>query len=148
MSDPQKTLNKYLQDRNEWVSGWIDALMEKIKSFKNRNLVFWDRLQNCWASLVAQRLKCLPAMWETGVQSLGWEDALEKEMTTHSSIIAWRIPWVEEPGGSMGSQRVGYNWVTSLSLSLSELLHKRTHLLVCPCVYNQVLDWQWVNVSQ
>ena len=40
MSDPQKTLNKYLQDRNEWVSGWIDALMEKIKSFKNRNLVF------------------------------------------------------------------------------------------------------------
>ena len=59
-------------------------------------------------SLVAQRLKCLPAMRETWVRSLGWEDPLEKEMATHSSILAWRIPWVEEPGGlqSMGSRRV------------------------------------------
>ena len=47
------------------------------------------------ASLMAQRLKCLPAMWETWVQSLGWKDSLEKEMTTHSSILAWRIPWTE-----------------------------------------------------
>ena len=46
-----------------------------------------------WASLVGQRLKRLPAMWETWVQSLGWEDPLEKEMATHSSILAWRIPW-------------------------------------------------------
>ena len=52
-----------------------------------------------WASLVAQRLKHLPAKWETWVQSLGWEDPLEKEMATHSSILAWRIPWIEEPGG-------------------------------------------------
>ena len=53
----------------------------------------------------------LPAMQETWVQSLGWEDFLEKGMATHSSILAWRIPWAEEPGGlqSMGSQRVGYN---------------------------------------
>ena len=51
------------------------------------------------ASLVAQRLKHLPAMWETWVRSLGWEDPLEKEMATHSSILAWRIPWMEEPGG-------------------------------------------------
>ena len=50
------------------------------------------------ASLVGQRLKCLPAMWETWVQSLGWEDPLEKETATHSSILAWRIPWTEEPG--------------------------------------------------
>ena len=57
------------------------------------------------ASLVAQRLKRLTAMWETRVRSLGWEDPLEKEMATHSSILAWRIPWTEEPGGlqSMGS---------------------------------------------
>ena len=63
----------------------------------------------------------LPAMWETWVWSLGWEDPLEKEMATHSSILAWRIPWTEEPGGlqSTGSQRVGHNWATSLSLSLS-----------------------------
>ena len=51
------------------------------------------------ASLVAQRLKHLPAMWETWVQSLGWEDLLENEMATHSSTLAWRIPWMEEPGG-------------------------------------------------
>ena len=48
---------------------------------------------------MAQRLKCLPAMREAWVQSLGWEDPLEKEMMTHSSILAWRIPWTEEPGG-------------------------------------------------
>jgi len=57
-------------------------------------------------SLVAQLVKNPPAMQETRVQFLGWEDPLEMEMTTHSSILAWRIPWTEEPGGlqSMGSQ--------------------------------------------
>ena len=62
-------------------------------------------------SLVAQRLKCLPAMQEMWVQSLGREDPLEKEMATHSTILAWRIPWTEEPGGlqSMGSQRVRHD---------------------------------------
>ena len=71
------------------------------------------------ASLVAQRLKRLPGMRETRVRSLGWEDPLEKEMATHSSTLAWRIPWREEPGRlqSMGSQRVGHDWATSLSLS-------------------------------
>ena len=59
-----------------------------------------------WASLVAQRLKHLPGMQETQVQSLGREDPLEKAMATHSSTLAWRIPWREEPGRlqSMGSQ--------------------------------------------
>ena len=68
-----------------------------------------------WASLVAQMVKNLPAMQETRVWSLGWEDILEKEMATHSSILAWRIPWTEEPGGlqSMGLQRVGYDWATN-----------------------------------
>ena len=54
---------------------------------------------NIRTSLVAQMVKCLPTMWETRVQSLGWEDPLEKEMATHSSTLAWRIPWMEEPGG-------------------------------------------------
>ena len=56
------------------------------------------------ASLVVQSVKNLPVIQETAVQSLGWEDPLEKEMATHSSILAWRIPWTEEPGGlqSMG----------------------------------------------
>ena len=59
--------------------------------------------------LLAQKLKRLPGMQETRVRSLGWEDPLEKETATHSSILAWRIPWSEEPGRlqSMGSQRVG-----------------------------------------
>ena len=60
---------------------------------------------------MAQVVKNLPAMQETRVQSLGQEDPLEKEMATHSSILAWEIPWTEEPGRlqSMGSQRVGHN---------------------------------------
>ena len=64
-----------------------------------------------WASLVAQRLKHLPAMQETRVQSLGREDPLEKEMATHSSILAWRTPWTEEPGRlqSTGSQTVRHD---------------------------------------
>ena len=64
-----------------------------------------------WASLVAQRLKRLPGMRETWVRSLGWEDPLEKETATHSSTLAWRIPWRAEPGRlrSMGSQRVGHD---------------------------------------
>ena len=75
--------------------------------------------QASWTSLVAQRLKHLPAMRETWVRFLGREDPLEKEIATHSSIPAWRIPWMEEPGGlqSSGSQRVGHDRATLLSLS-------------------------------
>ena len=56
-------------------------------------------------------VKHLPAMWETQVRSLGREDPLEKEMATYSNILAWKIPWMEEPGGlqSLGSKRVGHN---------------------------------------
>ena len=62
-------------------------------------------------SLVAQTVKRLPTMRETGVQSLGQEDRLEKEMATHSSFLAWKISWTEKPGGlpSMGLQRVGHD---------------------------------------
>ena len=63
----------------------------------------------------------LPTIWETQVQSLGWEDLLEKEMATHSSILAWKILWMEEPGRlqSMGSQSIGHDWATSLSFRKS-----------------------------
>ena len=63
------------------------------------------------ASLIAQSVKNLPAVQETQVRSLGWENPLEKEMATHSGILAWRIPWTEEPGGlqSTGLQRVGHD---------------------------------------
>ena len=80
----------------------------------------FKELPKGFPSLVAQRLKCLPAMRVTRVRSLGREDPLEKEMATHSSFLAWEIPWTQEPGGlqSTGSQRVGQDWPTSLSLSL------------------------------
>ena len=70
---------------------------------------------------MAQKVKHLPTMWETQVQSLGWEGLLEREMATHSSILAWKIPWMEEPGRlqSMALQRVGQDRVTSLSLSFT-----------------------------
>ena len=79
----------------------------------------WDFFgRNDAKGLVAQRLKLLPAMRETWVWFLGREDPLEKEMATHSSILAWRIPWTEEPGGlqSTESRSVGHDWATSLSL--------------------------------
>ena len=75
-----------------------------------------------WASLVDKRVKCLPVMQETQVWSLGQEDPLEKEMATHSSILAWRIQWTEEPGRLQptGSQRVGHDWVTSLTFTIGQ----------------------------
>ena len=69
------------------------------------------RWKSLWASLVAQMVKNLPAMYEIHVWFMGWEDPPEKEVATHSSVLAWRSPWTEEPGGlySMGSQRVGHD---------------------------------------
>ena len=62
-------------------------------------------------------VKRLPTVWETWVRSLGWEDPLEKAMATHSSTLAWRIPWMKEPGGlqSMGSKRFGHDRAASLA---------------------------------
>ena len=74
-----------------------------------------------WASQVAQRLKCLLAIWETRVQSLGREDPLEKEMATHSRILAWRIPW---------RSLVGYSPWGRKELDTTEQLHLLTHLLL------------------
>ena len=75
-------------------------------------------------SFVAQSVKNLPAVQETQISSLGWEDPLEKEMAIHSSILAWKISWIEEPGGlqSIGSQRVGHAWVTNTYLLIYMLL--------------------------
>ena len=70
------------------------------------------------ASLVDKTVKNPPAVEENWLQSLGWEDPLEKGMATHSSILAWIIPWTEEPGWlqSMGLQRVRHNWITNICL--------------------------------
>ena len=86
------------------------------------------------SSLVAQTVKRLPTMWETQVQSLGWEDLLQKEMATHSSILAWKISWTEEPGRlqSMGSQRVGHN-----------LGSEHTHFFKMHLIFHFFLDPFW-----
>ena len=79
--------------------------MNRLKT-ENRPFLIYGKVL-----LVAQTVKHLSAMQNTWVQSLGQEDPLEKEMAAHSSALAWKIPWMEEPGGlhSMGSQRVGHN---------------------------------------
>ena len=85
-------------------------------------------------------------MWETWVRSLGREDPLEKEMATHSSILAWRIPWTEEPGGlpSTGSQRVGHDWATSLSLIVISTSQMRNSEAFRGSVnLTNVIYWRW-----
>ena len=86
-------------------------------------IIYTYKYRLYWDSLVAQTVKHLPIMQETQVRSLGREDPLEKVMAMHSSILAWKIPWTEEPGKlqSRGSQRVGYDWGISLSYRLYSL---------------------------
>ena len=78
------------------------TILSEVRKRKNKHQM---------TSLVAQAVKCLPTMRETRVQSLGWDDPLEKEMAAHSSILAWKIPWMEQPGGlqSMGLQKLGHD---------------------------------------
>ena len=111
-------INKYL----------YNVLLKK----KKECIPFWC----IWASLVAQMVKYLPAMWETRIRFLGREDPLEKEMAIHSSTLAWKIPWMEEPDRlqSMGSQRVGHDWATSL-------LHFKTLLEWAAICYSQGSSW-------
>ena len=80
----------------------------------DRGFVFLNLYLFIWTAFVAQLVKIPSAMWETWVWSLGWEDPLEKGKATHSSILAWRIPWTV---WSMGLQRVGHDWATITSLS-------------------------------
>ena len=90
------------------TTGITIALTRRTFVGKVVSLLF-NRLSRLVASLVTQRVKRLPTMWETWVRSLGQEDPLEKEMATHSSTLAWKIPWTEKPGRlqSMVLQRVG-----------------------------------------
>ena len=95
------------------------ALQVELNCFCCRVLLFKDieRVFPCgWASLVAQMVKHLPAMWETRIRSLGQEDPLEKEMATYSSTVAWKIPWTEDPGGlqCLGLQIVRLHFLSFL----------------------------------
>ena len=120
----EKTLSWHVEETNKCI--WFKEQENKhgeegssIREIFFLSFFFW-LIISYWrivnrASLVAQTVKNLPAMWETRIRSLGWKDSLEVGMATHSSVLAWRIPWTEEPGGlwSMGSQRVGYDWATN-----------------------------------
>ena len=119
---------------------------DKIQLFSPPSFVIICNYIIIWVSLMAQRLKRLPAMQETWVRSLDWEDPLEKEMATHSSILAWRIPWTEEPGGlqSTGSQRVGHDWTTSLS---SQWYHPIISSSVTPFSCPQSFQWKSFPMS-
>ena len=87
------------------IQDWTDRIKEQLKK------ISINISKNIWASLEAQTVNSLPAMRETRVRFLGREDPLEREMAIHSSTLAWRIPWMEEPDRlqSMGSQRVGHD---------------------------------------
>ena len=109
-----------------WLCRWIWETMFSEKRFKNIYNIFMENAKTCKsrtlyflamdirASRGAWTITNLPTVQETWVQFLGWEDPLEKGTATYSSILAWRIPWTEEPGGlqSMGLQRVRYDWST------------------------------------
>ena len=132
-SPPGSSVHGILQAKNTGVGS--QSLLQRIFSAQGSNLgllhcrqilyhwatweaqfapgVVYVYLPLSRASLAAQKVKNLPAMQETWFRSLGQKDLLEKEMPTHSSILAWRIPWTEEPGGSVGLQRVGHDWVTN-----------------------------------
>ena len=97
------------------ISGGEKIKIHFYQENHNIKLSVIDVIIVLWTT-IAQTVKRLPTIWETHVQSLGQEDLLEKEMATHSSILAWKIPWMEKPGRlqSIGSQRVRYDWLTSL----------------------------------
>ena len=104
-----------------------------------------------WASLVAQAVKNPPAIRETWVRFLSWEDPLEKGTATHSSILAWRIPWTEEPGElqSMGSQRVRHDWATHFHFqgNILESIDILEHYSLCSLYLpHQVLE-SWLLQS-
>ena len=120
-------------------SAWIRHTSRGYHGMLERH-VFTTLLTLLKASLLVQMVKNLPAMQETWVQPLGWEDPLEKGKATHSSILAWKIPWTEGPGGiqSMGSQRVRHYWAT-----------KQQHISHQSWASLQTLEWSskhsWVG---
>ena len=101
----------------------------------------------CLESLLAQRVKNLPAMQETWVWSLGQKNPMEEEMATHSSILAWRIPWTEEPDvlQFMELQRIGHNWATN-SFTFTDESHDTKHLTFLP--YKRRIGFLWEEVVE
>ena len=117
---------KKLQPRLLYPARLSFRFIGEIKSFPDKQKLR-EFSTTKLALVVAQMIKHLPTMRETRVQSLGQEYLLEKEMATHSSTLAWKIPWTVEPGRlqSMGWQRIGHDWATSMSMSLSNQLYNK-----------------------
>ena len=119
---PFKREAEYMQDFMHRSHKWLFFICwPATHHLAKMHHPFYSDSNRLRASLVAQLVKNLPAMQESWVWSLGWEDPLEKGEATHSSILAWKIPWTIQ---SMGSQRVGHNWATFTSL------HNRLKLLL------------------
>ena len=116
---------------------WASRTVPRSRSAPSRSVTLNKGIGSDGASLVSQMVKSLPEMQETQVWSLGQEDPLEKGMATHCSILAWRVPWTEEPGGlqSVRSQRVRHNWATNnFTFIRSDIF--------------QVVKWQKINSEQ
>ena len=105
------SLSLFMHWRRKWQPTPVFLPGESQRQGSLVGCRLWGRTESDTASLVAQMVKNLPAMWETWVRSLIWEDPLEEGMATHSSVLAWRVPWTEEPHRlkSMGSQRAGHD---------------------------------------
>ena len=108
----------FLPRSKHLLISWLQSLFVVIldpKTIKSVTVFLFSPIYLPWSSLVAQMVKNLPAMRDTWVWSMDWEDPLKKEMSTHSSILSWNITWTEEPGGlhSMRLQRVGHDWATN-----------------------------------
>ena len=100
---------------------WLCSVVILTRSPSHPAQLVYRRLPSkWWASLLAQTVRSLPAMQETRFQLLTWEAPLEKEKAAHSSVLAWRIPWTEEPGGpqSMGPRRVRHDWTNQKVISM------------------------------
>ena len=137
-----------LRVRHDWDTelNWIELYVFVSYTFTWIRAVKKDWIYSKGASLVAQMVKNLSVMQETQVQSLGWEDPLENGMATHSSILAWSIPWTEEPCGlqSIGLQRVRHGWVTNTHTHT----HTHTHIYIYLCTYCNTLEtWILLGIS-
>ena len=113
-------------------------MLHRLSQFSFLKSLYFPFLIPTWASLVAQMVKCLPAVRETQVQFLGREDPLEKEMATHSSILAWRIPWTEEPDRGPRGRKES---------DTTEQLHSLTHSIPTYPLISNVKTTHWGKVS-
>ena len=110
-----------------WLAQYTHVKCDGFQFIDFFFMFFVSYLRNLWTSLVAQLVKNPPAMWETWVRCLGWEDSLEKGKAIHSSILAWRIPWTVY---SMGLQRVRHDWATFTFTNLW-LMYGHKYFLQC-----------------